>query len=76
MSGQVLQAGKAITEVYHTLQGTREGWYSCLSIEQQQVHIFFVGLDGDFEQVQGEILCKDPVPDLQECLALVQREAL
>ena len=36
------------------------------SIERQQVHIFLVGLDGDFEQVRGEILCKDPLPDLEE----------
>ena len=36
------------------------------SIERQQVHIFLVGLDGDFEQVRGEILCKDPLPNLEE----------
>ena len=46
------------------------------SIEWQQVHIFLVGLDGDFEQVQGEILCKDPLPDLEECYALIRREAM
>ena len=32
MSGQVLQAGKAITEIYRALRGTREGRYSCLSV--------------------------------------------
>ncbi|RVW98348.1 hypothetical protein CK203_034305 [Vitis vinifera] len=33
------------------------------SIERQWVHIFLVGLDGYFEQVRGEILRKDPLPD-------------
>ena len=37
------------------------------SIEQQWVHIFLVGLDGNFEQVRGEILHKDSVPELEEC---------
>ncbi|RVX15047.1 hypothetical protein CK203_007806 [Vitis vinifera] len=41
-----------------------------------EVHIFLVGLDGDFEQVQGEILRKDPLPHLEECYALIQREAV
>ena len=40
------------------------------------MHIFLIGLDGDFEQVQGEILRKDPLPDLEECYALIQREAV
>ncbi|KAL6335102.1 hypothetical protein AAG906_026482 [Vitis piasezkii] len=42
------------------------------SIERQWVHIFFAGLDGDFEQVRGEILRKDPLPDLEECYALIR----
>ncbi|RVW97925.1 Retrovirus-related Pol polyprotein from transposon RE1 [Vitis vinifera] len=46
------------------------------SIERQRVHIFLVGLSGDFEQVRGEILRKDPLPDLEECYALIQREAI
>ena len=41
------------------------------SIERQRVHIFLTGLDGDFEQVRGEILRKDPFPDLEECYALI-----
>ncbi|RVW50417.1 hypothetical protein CK203_107017 [Vitis vinifera] len=41
-----------------------------------EVHIFLVGLDGDFEQVQGEILRKDPLPHLEECYALIQRETV
>ena len=41
------------------------------SIERQRVHIFLVGLDGDFEQVRGEILRKDHLPDLEECYALI-----
>ena len=40
------------------------------------MHIFLAGLDGDFEQVQGEILHKDPFPDLKECYALIRREAV
>ena len=46
------------------------------SIERQQVHIFLAGLDGDFEQVREEILCKDPLPELEECYALIQQEAV
>ena len=40
------------------------------------MHIFLTGLGGDFEQVRGEILCKDPLPDLKECYALIRREAV
>ncbi|RVW80019.1 hypothetical protein CK203_055832 [Vitis vinifera] len=46
------------------------------SIEQQRMHIFLAGLDGDFEQVRGEILLKDHVLDLEVCYALIQREAV
>ena len=46
------------------------------SIERQWVHIFLAGLDGDFEQVWGEILHKDPLHDLEECYALIRREAV
>ena len=46
------------------------------SIERQWVHIFLAGLDGDFEQVRGEILLKDHVLDLEVCYALIQREAV
>ena len=45
------------------------------SIERQWVHIFLARLDGDIEQVRGEILRKDPLPDLEECYALIRREA-
>ena len=38
------------------------------------MHIFLAGLEGDFEQVHGEILRKDPIPELEECYALVRRE--
>ena len=38
------------------------------------MHIFLAGLKGDFEQVRGEILRKDPIPELKECYALVHRE--
>ena len=46
------------------------------SIERQRVHIFLAGLDGHFEQVRGEILRKDPLPDLEECYVVIRREAL
>ncbi|RVX04312.1 hypothetical protein CK203_018423 [Vitis vinifera] len=42
------------------------------SIERPRVHIFLAGLGGDFEQVQGEILRKGPLPDLEECYALIR----
>ena len=42
--------------------------------KRQRVHIFLAGLEGDFEQVRSEILRKDPIPELEECYALVQRE--
>ena len=38
------------------------------------MHIFLAGLEGDFEQVRGEILRKDPILELEECYALVRRE--
>ena len=43
-------------------------------LQRQRVHIFLAGLEGDFEQVRGEILRKDPIPELEECYALVHRE--
>ncbi|XP_029125592.1 uncharacterized protein LOC114915276 [Cajanus cajan] len=46
------------------------------SIQRLRVHIFLSGLDGIFEQIRGEILRKEPIPDLEECYALVRREAL
>ena len=46
------------------------------SIKRQRVHIFLVGLDGDFEQIRGKILRKDPLPDLEECYALIRREVV
>lgn len=46
------------------------------SIERLRVHIFLAGLDGDFEQVRGEILRKEPVPGLEECHALIRRETV
>ncbi|KAL5741679.1 hypothetical protein ACOSP7_028411 [Xanthoceras sorbifolium] len=46
------------------------------SIERLRVHIFLAGLNGAFEQVQGDILRKDPIPDLEECYTLVRRETV
>ncbi|KAL3523631.1 hypothetical protein ACH5RR_016465 [Cinchona calisaya] len=45
-------------------------------IERLRVYIFLVRLDGDFEQVCGEILRKEPIPGLEECYALIRREAI
>ena len=44
------------------------------SVQQHRVHIFLVGLDGEFEQIHGEILRMDPIPELKECNAMVRRE--
>lgn len=44
------------------------------SVQRQRVHIFLAGLDGEFEQIRGEILRKDPVPELEECYLMVRRE--
>ena len=38
------------------------------------MHIILARLEGDFEQVRGKILRKDPIPELEECYALVRRE--
>ena len=38
------------------------------SIERQRVHIFLARLGGDFEQVRGEILRKDPLPDWKNAM--------
>ncbi|KAL5723467.1 hypothetical protein ACHQM5_006866 [Ranunculus cassubicifolius] len=46
------------------------------SVQRQRVHIFLAGLDGEFEQVRGEILRKEPVPELEPCYALVRRESV
>ena len=43
-------------------------------LQRQRFHIFLAGLEGDFEQVRGEILRKDLIPELEECYALVHRE--
>ena len=43
-------------------------------LQRQMVHIFLAGLEDDFEQVRSEILRKDPIPELEECYALVRHE--
>ncbi|KAH9774809.1 retrovirus-related pol polyprotein from transposon RE1 [Citrus sinensis] len=44
------------------------------SAERLRVHIFLAGLDEEFDQVRGEILRKDIIPDLEECYSLIRRE--
>ena len=39
--------------------------------QRQRFHIFLAGLYGVFEQICGEILHKELVPDLEDCYALV-----
>jgi hypothetical protein len=53
------------------------------SVERLRVHIFLNGLDAEFEQIQGEILRKDPILDLEEAIldleeayAYVRRDAV
>jgi len=46
------------------------------SVGRLRVHIFLAGLDGEFEQIRGEILRKEPVPDLDNSYALIRREAI
>ncbi|XLR01631.1 hypothetical protein S83_067829 [Arachis hypogaea] len=46
------------------------------SIERQRVHIFLAGLDCEFDQIRGDILRKDPIPELEECYSLVHRESV
>ncbi|KAG8387202.1 hypothetical protein BUALT_Bualt03G0228700 [Buddleja alternifolia] len=46
------------------------------SIERLRVHIFLAGLDDVFEQIRGEILRKDSIPNLEESYALIRREAV
>lgn len=38
--------------------------------------IFFASLNSEFEQVRGEILCKDHIPPLEEAYAHIRRDAL
>ena len=44
------------------------------SVKRLRVHIFLTGLDEEFDQVHGEILRKDIIPDLEECYFLIRRE--
>ncbi|KAM7463370.1 hypothetical protein LguiA_031491 [Lonicera macranthoides] len=46
------------------------------SIQRLRVHIFLAGLDNELEQIRGEILQKDPVPELEAVYAMVRRETL
>jgi len=46
------------------------------SVERLWVHIFLNGLDAEFEQIQGEILRKYPILELEEAHAYVRRDAV
>ena len=41
------------------------------STDRLRVHIFLAGLDGDFEQIHGEILRKASSPNIEECYSIV-----
>jgi hypothetical protein len=45
-----------------------------ISVERPWVHIFLNGLDAEFEQIQGEILKRDLVLDLEETSVYVRRD--
>lgn len=40
------------------------------------MHIILNGLDAEFEQIQGEILRKDPILDLEETYEYVRRDSI
>ena len=44
------------------------------SIERLRVHIFLAGLDEEFDQVCGEILRKDTIPNLKECYSIIRKK--
>ncbi|OMO54865.1 Integrase, catalytic core [Corchorus capsularis] len=46
------------------------------SIERLRVHIFLAGLDNVYEHIRGEILMKKSIPTLEDCYALIRREAV
>ncbi|XP_071694725.1 uncharacterized protein [Rutidosis leptorrhynchoides] len=45
------------------------------SVERLRVHILLAGLDDCFEQIRGDILRKESIPTLEECYAILRREA-
>ena len=45
-------------------------------IQHIRVHIFLAGLNNELEQIRGDILWEDPIPDLREAYALVRRKSL
>ena len=45
-------------------------------VQRQRVHIFLARLDGEFEEIHGENLRKDPFPELEACYALVRYESV
>ena len=46
------------------------------SIERLRVHIFLAGLDEEFDQIRREILCKNTIPNLEECYSLIWWDAI
>ncbi|GMP33172.1 hypothetical protein CsSME_00006609 [Camellia sinensis var. sinensis] len=46
------------------------------SVQWLRMHIFLAGLDGEFEQIHGEILRKNPILTSEECYALVRHECV
>lgn len=46
------------------------------AVDRLRTHIFLAGLDTKFEPIHGEILLKDPILELEECYALIRKEAI
>ncbi|XP_038717263.1 uncharacterized protein LOC120010551 [Tripterygium wilfordii] len=67
--GELDHRDKVIMESEKDIESYRK------SVQRQRVHIFLAGLDGEYDQIRGEILRKDPIPELEECYALVRRES-
>ncbi|KAL6270466.1 hypothetical protein ACE6H2_027377 [Prunus campanulata] len=73
-----------LTEIFSELDHRDKAVMTCArdieiyrkSIQRQRVHIFLAGLDVEFEQIRGEILRKDPIPELEATYALVRRDSV
>ncbi|KAI5316949.1 hypothetical protein L3X38_036656 [Prunus dulcis] len=44
-------------------------------VDRFHVHLFLAVLDPEFDQVRGEILCKDPKLDLHQTFSYVRRDS-
>ncbi|KAI5352577.1 hypothetical protein L3X38_005468 [Prunus dulcis] len=78
-----LPAGVTLTETNYALWSqvmeksivAQEKLGYLTELDHLRVHLFLSGLDPEFDQVRGEILCKDPKLDLDQTFVYVRREA-